>query len=67
MNSLPDILDCFEVIFLQKPRDQQKLEALESMIWINKLGAEININKTALLKYHLFSIGVLFITIGCSN
>ena len=40
MNSLPDISDCFEVIFLQEPRDQQKLDVLESM-WINKLLASI--------------------------
>ena len=45
MNSLPDILDRFEVIFFQEPRDQQKLDVLESM-WINKLLAQININKT---------------------
>ena len=51
MNSLPDISDCFEVIFLQEPRDQQKLDVLESM-WINKLVAEISINKTVLPKYH---------------
>ena len=43
MNSLPDISDYFDVIFLQDPRDQQKLDVLESM-WINKLFAEININ-----------------------
>ena len=51
MNSLPDILDCFEVTFFQEPRNQQKLDVLESM-WINKLVAEININKTILPKYH---------------
>ena len=51
MNSLPDISDCFEVTFLQEPRNQQKLDVLESM-WINKLVAEININKTILPKYH---------------
>ena len=50
MNSLPDISDCFEVTFLQEPRNQQKLDVLESM-WINKLVAEININKTILPKY----------------
>ena len=51
MNSLPDISDCFEAIFLQEPRDQQKRDILEST-WINKLIAEININKTVLQKYH---------------
>ena len=51
MNSLPDISDCFEVTFLQEPRNQQKLDVLESM-WINKLVVEININKTILPKYH---------------
>ena len=51
MNSRPDISYCFEVIFLQEPGDQQKLDALESM-WINKLVAEINTNKTILPKYH---------------
>ena len=51
MNSLPDILHRFEVIFFQEPRDQQKLDVLESM-WINKLLAQININKTVLPKYH---------------
>ena len=40
MNFLPDISDCFEVTFLQEPRNQQKLDVLESM-WINKLVAEI--------------------------
>ena len=51
MNSLPDISDCFEVTFIQKPRNQQKLDVFES-IRINKLVAEININKTILPKYH---------------
>ena len=51
MNSLPDISDCFEVTFLQEHRNQQKFDVLESM-WINKLAAEININKTILPKYH---------------
>ena len=51
MNSLPDISDCFEVTFLQEPRNQQKLDVLESM-WINKLAEEININKTILPKYY---------------
>ena len=50
-NTLPDISDCFEVTFLQEPRNQQKLDVLESL-WINKLVAEININKTILPKYH---------------
>ena len=59
MNSLPDISDCFEVTFLQEPTNQQKLDVLESM-WINKLVAEININKTILPKYHLVCIGLLF-------
>ena len=53
MNSLPYISDCFEVTFLQEPRNQQKLDVLESM-WINKLVAEININKTILPKYLKF-------------
>ena len=71
MNSLPDISDCFEVTFLQEPRNQQKLDVLESM-WINKLVAEININKTILPKYHQFCIGLLFfwfafIIICCNN
>ena len=51
MNSLPDISDCFEVTFLREPRNQQKLDVSESM-WINKLVAEININKTIIPKYH---------------
>ena len=51
VNSLPDISDCFEVIFLQEPRDQQKFDVLES-IWINTLVAEINTNKTIIPKYH---------------
>ena len=41
----------FEITFLQEPRNQQKLDVLESM-WINKLVAEININKTILPKHH---------------
>ena len=40
----------FEVIFLQEPRDQQKLAVLKSMR-INRLVSEININKTVLPKY----------------
>ena len=56
MNSLPYISDCFEIIFLQVPRDQQKLDVLES-IWIDKLDAEINVNKTDLPQ---FFIGLLF-------
>ena len=51
MNSLPDILDCFEVIFIQELTNQQKLDVLES-VCKNKLVAEININKTILPKYH---------------
>ena len=51
MNSLPDISNCFEVTFLQEPGNQQKLDVLQSK-WINKLVAEININKTILPKYH---------------
>ena len=47
INSQPDISDCFEVIFLQEPGHQQKLDVLQSM-WINKLDAD----KTGLPKYH---------------
>ena len=43
-------LDCFEVIFLREPRDQHKLDVLKSL-WINKLAAEININKRVLPTY----------------
>ena len=52
INSLQDISDCFEVIFLKEPRDQKKIDVLEN-IWINKLDAEININETVLPKHHL--------------
>ena len=51
MNSLPDISKCFQVIFLQEHRDQQKLDAFKTM-WICRHVAEININRTVLPKYY---------------
>ena len=45
-NSLPDISDSYNVSFLQEPRDQQKLNVLESM-WKKYLflNAEITTHK----------------------
>jgi len=50
INSLPEIHNCFKVIFLQEPREVTKLDIAESR-WINKLNAQININRTVLPKY----------------
>ena len=51
INSHPVIFNCFDVIFLEKPKDFGKLDFLESD-WINRLYAQINITKTVLPKFY---------------
>ena len=58
MNSLLDISDCFEVTFLQEPRNQQKLDVLESM-WRKLTPIKQfyrNITKFAALAYCFFGL-----------
>ena len=50
INSHPVISSCFDVIFLEEPKDFSKLDFLESD-WINRLYAQINITKTVLSKF----------------
>ena len=51
INSHPVISSCFDVIFLEEPKDFRKLDFLESD-WINRLYAQINITKTVLPKFY---------------
>ena len=59
INSHPVISSCFDVIFLEGPKDFSKPDFLESD-WINRLYAQINITKTVLSKFCWFSLSLNF-------
>ena len=50
LNSKPNIANCFDVIFLEQPKNTITLDWLEDK-WYNKLNATININKLLLPKF----------------
>jgi len=47
LDSNPDLADCDFITFANKPNNIGNLDIYESL-WINKLNAKININKTIL-------------------
>ena len=50
LNSNPTLPNCFEVIFIEQPKDTSSLDWLEDK-WFHKLNASININKLLLPKF----------------